>query len=1139
VEARVATIDAYNTAHLDALTPALENGQVALIVGAGTSIACGYPGWGAFLGALERPLRAEFGDVYVEKLKVERPDFLPRLDKMVQLLGDQWPTIFRETFAPRGTGEDAPEWIRLLFDLNARLILTTNYTEELEQVASFHPSAPLGRDATPVRWWDAKRLDDAMRRSRGRAELVYIHGRHDDDPALRSDDRGPRWSRIVLGEASYQHAYENSGPVGRALEAVARTHTLLFVGSSLADDDMRGVIRGVKAAVGPGGAPHYAVLGLDETRAPAGDAEVSVERYGLRPLYYPVRRDAAGMPDHSALEALLRELARRASPSRPAVKTVAVPASPLAYPPKPRVVHQLLAAPDFEPRPEYEMPVLDFLNGNGGVLALVGVGGSGKTVIVQRAVADAKARAPDGLFVWSFYEEPSAPAFLRSLAGYLLGVELAEETSGAAAYESIRRVLLDAPATRLVVVLDGLEKLQRERDDAGDGHYGALDDQPLRQLLLALAGNELGARAIVTTRFPLADLDEVEDDERVVFLELDALTRAQARRLLRRRDVRGDDRELDEVLDRFGAHALTVDHLASVLVFVAGGEAHRWPELGLGPLTRFQVGETGKRLAKVLAAYQAYLAREEPVVRATLEAVAVFARPVSVGLLTRVFLDPKRAARAGNLAGRTEADVRKALGRLKDLRLLHQESLGPGVEPDWTLHPAVRDAVLDALGTARAARSGAAAEALREEVDRVSGGPGVQPTTTEALDHIEETIGLCIDAGEMEAAFELYWYRLGSYRHLGWILGDYARGTRVCRRLVAATADEGKLDRKRYDLLVTALGLFLSESGAIDESRRWSIANADPLRRRGQPEGQSTAFRNASDVERLAGHLSSAEALAQSAWGSAEEADDDEQRANSAYYRAAIRSERGVLTAALRDFAEGCRLESDSTSNTAMIYSLSGIDCMRLLFRLERVALAERLGKAAQSIHVRNRWADSIARTRVLLASAAHWRGDDAAARAELVAARDWALQSGHQQCLIEARLVGARIALDGGDPLAARREADEALSSARTCGFGLLEIDARTLVSEVALAQGDAQTARKEADRALAKSDDPQCDYFWGRLAAHKRLDAALTALGDHVEALRHRRRAEALRATTQVDEKLFDPLLPKDDGPTKAAAR
>src|SRR5436190_14774763 len=96
------------------------------------------------------------------------------------------------------------------------------------------------------------------------------------------------------------------------------------------------------------------------------------------------------------------------------------------HPPEPCCVHRLAAAPNFVGREE-ELEALRgaWLAGGGGVIALIGLGGAGKTAVAARFLQDFEGPnspcRPHGLFVWSFYQEPDAGLCLRELYRYFAG----------------------------------------------------------------------------------------------------------------------------------------------------------------------------------------------------------------------------------------------------------------------------------------------------------------------------------------------------------------------------------------------------------------------------------------------------------------------------------------------------------------------------------------------------------------------------------------------------------------------------------------------------------------------------------------------------------------------------------------------
>src|SRR5690349_4466223 len=87
----------------------------------------------------------------------------------------------------------------------------------------------------------------------------------------------------------------------------------------------------------------------------------------------------------------------------------------------PLVIHPLPVAQIFLGR-ESELERMMTSLERGGVLSLVGVGGSGKTATVERFLRElTKKKEFDALLVWSFYDDPDTNAFLKTAVEYLTG----------------------------------------------------------------------------------------------------------------------------------------------------------------------------------------------------------------------------------------------------------------------------------------------------------------------------------------------------------------------------------------------------------------------------------------------------------------------------------------------------------------------------------------------------------------------------------------------------------------------------------------------------------------------------------------------------------------------------------------------
>jgi hypothetical protein len=303
------------------------------------------------------------------------------------------------------------------------------------------------------------------------------------------------------------------------------------------------------------------------------------------------------------------------------------------HPPEPCLVHRLPPAPHFVGR-EAELAELRRLwqTGFRGVLALVGLGGAGKTAAAARflegLLGPGAGPRPEGLFVWSFYQQPDPGAFLREAYRYFAGDAAAGPARGAGLLHLLRERL--AAGGPHLLVLDGLERVQRP--ESGAGHvYGEVEDPLLRGLLTRAAEGVGRTVLLVTSRFPLADLAR-QRGKGYHHLDVGGLDRPAALALLRARGVWGEDAALERLIDAYGAHALTLDHLGGLIGQFLGGDPSRAPEApALGPAGDRQ----GLRLARLLRAYETHL---PPAELALLCRLCLLRRSVTDEQLLQLFL---------------------------------------------------------------------------------------------------------------------------------------------------------------------------------------------------------------------------------------------------------------------------------------------------------------------------------------------------------------------------------------------------------------------------------------------------------------------------------------------------------------------
>ena len=135
------------------------------------------------------------------------------------------------------------------------------------------------------------------------------------------------------------------------------------------------------------------------------------------------------------------------------------------------------------------------------VVAFLGPGGQGKTAIVQHWLEQwvAGKRQADGVFLWSFYRGKDADLCLRELYAHVAGLDQPPDVSATYCVDHLLPLLR---RQRWVLVFDGTEVAQHETGP----WFGRFVHPELGRLLEELAGEPLPGVVVLTTRFPLPDL---------------------------------------------------------------------------------------------------------------------------------------------------------------------------------------------------------------------------------------------------------------------------------------------------------------------------------------------------------------------------------------------------------------------------------------------------------------------------------------------------------------------------------------------------------------------------------------------------------------------------------------------------------
>jgi tetratricopeptide (TPR) repeat protein len=740
------------------------------------------------------------------------------------------------------------------------------------------------------------------------------------------------------------------------------------------------------------------------------------------------------------------------------------------------------------------------------VISVVAAGGVGKTALVDEALHQAAHSDRAGLFVWSFYEDPHTDAFLREAYVYFTG-EKDAPTGGM--LERLQLALSgDVPH---VLILDGLERVQSE---GGPHRRGELEDLQLKRLVRALAGGVGSARALVTSRFPLVDLESwTGAGHRAI--ELDDLERPVALEVLRAWGVKGDDAALTRLIEPLNMgglyHALSVAVLGSYLGNFAGGDPSRAPEFSLEDAK--ESDPKARRLSRILEQYTQALTAAE---RDLLARLALFPRGVKVELLA--WIVQSGGGVAGALIGLADKQLVQHLERLRKLGLVFRYMTeGQAV---YSAHPFLREFFRSLLGT----KPESVHESVRARLaPSLEARPKTKPSDPAILDQYELLIEQTLLAGRVQEAFELYWYGLGCYTNLGWVLGENVRGFRILERFVPRddlSLIEPHLPLLSRSLLVNDLGLFAKNLGDLARARAAFHHSRDLSGSESDRKGESTCARNLAQVELDAGHFREALDCSESAVSLATEAKDDTEIENAFSYRATAHFALGDLAAAAADFQHATELEGKP------LYSLPGIweaECG--LLRGDRSGALSQT-QATREWAVRDNYGGNLCRCNALLARLV-LPDDPAQAAQHLQDACAFASRSGQVELQLRCFYAACDLHRHLEDYPQAIAEADAGILLADTCGFGRYSIDLRLALAETLLAAGDARKALQNARNALDRSEHPDCQYAWGQAdglhlcgLAHLRLgerDLArqrLTAALELRDRLGHGRIEETRRA-------------------------
>ena len=323
------------------------------------------------------------------------------------------------------------------------------------------------------------------------------------------------------------------------------------------------------------------------------------------------------------------------------------------------------------------------------ILSLIAEGGAGKSALVNEWLKRMQAehyRGADAVLGWSFYSQgskeraTSAEPFLN-WALDKLGIEL-NTTSATAKGEAIAEALA---RRRVLLLLDGCEPLQH-----GLGtQEGQLKDLGLRALLrrfAAMPPAEAHGLVVLTSRQAVKDIARWKDGAAPV-RNVGELADEAGAALLRDNGVRGTEAELQAAARAFGGHPLALGLLASFLKETQGGDVRRRDHIR--ELLDDPENPRHDHAKRVMESYEREWLAGQPVSHAIMHMVGLFDRPASGDCLAALRRKPAIPGLTDAIADLDETAWRRAVARLRDVRLLAPQD--PSAPDALDAHPLVRE----------------------------------------------------------------------------------------------------------------------------------------------------------------------------------------------------------------------------------------------------------------------------------------------------------------------------------------------------------------------------------------------------------------------------------------------------------------
>ena len=225
--------------------------KCGFFIGAGLSVGSGYPQWDGLLkGLIEKAVRDHSLDRErardCEALSDDPNKYLMLAEELREVLGVEFKTFIEETFSSEEKQPTRAHELLVSLKKN-NFIITTNYDQLIERAF-----VKIGEFATPYKYYEAHSIQRQL--FQRKFFLLKAHG-----------DAMTAAEKLVLTDKDYRRLLYQEPGYQSALQSVFTMYSVIFLGCSLNDPELKLLLNYINAAFPEGGIPHYALMTTDTT----------------------------------------------------------------------------------------------------------------------------------------------------------------------------------------------------------------------------------------------------------------------------------------------------------------------------------------------------------------------------------------------------------------------------------------------------------------------------------------------------------------------------------------------------------------------------------------------------------------------------------------------------------------------------------------------------------------------------------------------------------------------------------------------------------------------------------------------------------------------------------------------------------